>query len=153
MKNKNLIITVLLLIIVAGGSFFGGMKYQQKKTTSAFSQFAGNRNFVNGQQRVGNNGGNFTRNGNGFRPVAGEILSMDDKSITVKMNDGSSKIVILSDKTVYNKTQEGSLDDLKVGDNISVFGTTNTDGSVTASNIQIGAIFRGMNIPTPGQSQ
>ncbi len=151
MKNKNIIITILSLIIVAGGSFFAGMKFQQKKAVSSFSQFAGGRNINNTQ---GRNGQAVVRNGNGFRPVAGEILSLDSKSITVKMADGSSKIVILSDKTVYNRTQEGSLSDLKVGDNINVFGTTNSDGSVTAQNVQTGVIFRGMGSnPTPGQSQ
>lgn len=138
------------MIIVGVGSFYGGMKYQQRKLAS-LSQFAGTRTLENGQQRSNQNG---ARNGNGFRPVAGQILSMDSKSITVKMADGSSKIVILSDKTVYNKTQTGSLTDLKVGDSISVFGTANSDGSVTAQNVQTGILFRGIgNGPTPGQSQ
>lgn len=151
MKNKNIIITVLLLILVGAGSFFSGIKYQQSRRSSAANQFFGGRNGGNGQQAgVINN-----RNGNGFRPVAGQILSMDDQSITVKLVDGSSKIVILSGNTVYNKTQAGSLSDLKVGDDISVFGTTNTDGSVTAQNVQIGALFGGMggNNLTPGQGR
>jgi hypothetical protein len=151
MKNKNIIVTVLLLILVGAGSFFGGMKYQQSKTASLFGQFAGGRNTNNPQGRTGQNA---LRNGAGFRPIAGQILSMDSKSITVKMTDGSSKIVILSDKTIYNKTQESSLTDLKVGDNISVFGTTNSDGSVTAQNLQTGIMFRGNGDgPTPGQRQ
>jgi hypothetical protein len=149
MKNKNLIIMILLLVIVGGSSFFAGMKYQQNKLKSAANQFAGGRIFGSGQQGPNQNE---TRNGNNFRPVAGEILSMDSKTVTVKMADGSSKIVVLSDKTVYNKTQTGSLNDLKVGDNISVFGTTNTDGSVTAQNVQIGEMFGRMgNLPTPNQ--
>jgi hypothetical protein len=140
---------VLLLILVGAGSFFGGVKYQQSKRNST-AQFLGGRDVGNRQQGgVANN-----RNGNGFRPVAGQILAMDNQSITVKLADGSSKIVILSGNTVYNKTQAGSLSDLKVGDNISVFGTTNTDGSVTAQNIQIGALFGGMGgIPSPAQGR
>jgi hypothetical protein len=148
MKNKNLIIAVLLLILVGGGSFFGGMKYQQNKRSSAANQFFGGRN---GQQMGAVN----NRNGNGFRPVAGQILSMDNQSVTLKLADGSSKIVILSGNTVYNKTQTGSLTDLKVGDSISVFGSVNTDGSVTAQDIQIGTLFGGMRVgnPTPGQNR
>ena len=149
MKNKNLIITILLIILVGAGSFFGGVKYQQGKQASASGQFFTGRNTGNGQR----NGTANTRNGNGFRPVAGQILSIDNQSITVKMPDGSSKIIILSGNTVYNKTQTGSLSDLKVGDNVSVFGTTNTDGSVTAQSIQTGALFErlGNTTPTPGQ--
>lgn len=146
-KNKNLIIFGLLLIIVAGGAFFGGVKYQQSRQKNALTQFAGNRNFGSGQQRMFVNGG---RNGSGFRPVVGEITSVDDKSVTVKLNDGSSKIVVLSDKTTFNKAEAGSRSDLKVGENINVFGTANSDGSITAQSIQMGTIFRAMeNSPTP----
>lgn len=151
MKNKNIIITVIFLILVGVGSFFGGIKYQQGRRSWAANQFFGGRNGGNGQQVGATN----NRNGNGFRPVAGQILSMDNQSITVKLADGSSKIIILSGNTVYNKTQTGLLSDLKVGDNISVFGTTNSDGSVTAQSVQIGALFGGMGgvNPTPGQGR
>lgn len=149
MKNRNLIITIVFLILIGAGSFFAGMKYQQSKQNLPGQYFAG-RNGVNGQRS-----GVANRNGNGFRPVAGQILSIDNQSITVKLSDGSSKIIILSGNTVYNKTQTASLSDLKVGDNISVFGTTNADGSVTAQNVQIGALFAGMggNNPVSGQSR
>ena len=39
----------------------------------------------------------------GFRPVNGEIISADEKTVTVKLQDGSSKIVLFSDKTTINK--------------------------------------------------
>jgi hypothetical protein len=56
------------------------------------------------------------------RPVIGQILSIDDKTMTVKMMDGSSKIVILPDNVTISKTDSGSKADLKVGENIGVFG-------------------------------
>jgi hypothetical protein len=145
MKNKNLMITILFVILVGGASFFGGMKYQQGKVKSFTNQFSGGNRVINGQRTMGS--GN--RNGNGMTPVAGEVTSKDDKSITVKMNDGSSKIIIYSNSTVINKTDTGSIEDVKVGENISVFGTSNTDGSVTAQNIQIGVLMRNANpLPT-----
>lgn len=141
MKNKNLIVTILFLVIVAGGAFFGGMKYQQSKQSARFRQFAGEAG-PNGQR-----GG--VVNQAGFRPVAGEIISSDSNSITVKLQDGSSKIVLLNDKTSINKAADATKDDLKVGETVSVFGQQNSDGSVTAQNIQLNPVFR--NLPNQNQ--
>lgn len=148
MKNKYLIVTVLVAVLVGGASFFGGMKYQQSKVKSFTTQFPVGNRAVGGQQTMGN--GN--RNGNGMMPVAGEVTAKDDKSITVKMNDGSSKIVIYSNSTVVNKTDAASIEDVKVGENINVFGTNNTDGSVTAQNIQVGVLMRNANPPSTTKS-
>jgi len=137
MKNTA-IITVLLLIIVGGGAFFGGMKYQQSKRPSSTRQF-GNVQGTKGSQGSRQD----------FRPVNGEIIGSDDKSITVKLQDGSSKIVLLSDKTEINKAATATKEDLKTGEKVAVFGTENSDGSVTAQNIQLNPITRGSGNPQP----
>lgn len=138
--NKN-IIMVFLVIVVGGGAFFGGMKYQQSKQPAFLRQFGGNG------QRIGlGTGGNANRGG--FRPVNGEILSNDGTSITVKLSDGSSKIVILSETTSINKADVASKTDLKVGEKVAVFGSDNSDGSVTAQNIQINPISRDISPPS-----
>lgn len=123
---------VIVAVVVAAGAFFGGMKYQQSKAVSNLQGFAGRNG--NGQTRNGGNGG--------FRPVVGSVVSVDDKSITVKMQDNSTKIVVISDSTKITKTQDGAKSDLKVGDNVGVFGTSNSDGSVTAQNIQLNPMFQ-----------
>jgi flagellar basal body-associated protein FliL len=130
MKNKNLIITILLVVIVWAGAFYGGMKYQQRKRPSFNRQFG---------QSIGQG----QRNGQNFRPVNGEIISADDKSITVKMQDGSSKIVLLNDKTEINKASEATKEDLKTGEKVMAMGQENSDGSITAQSIQLNLIFRG----------
>ena len=140
--SKNTIITIVLVVLAGGIGFFAGSKYQSSKT-SAF----GNRIFANGQKdgngqfQRGNNigNGNGMRNGGG---VVGEITAADDKSITVKMPDGSSKIIIFTDKTTVSKSTDGIVSDLKTGENVAVFGATNSDGSVTATNIQLNPQFR-----------
>jgi len=134
MKNP-IVITILVAVIVGALAFFGGMKYQQM-------QRGGGRN---GQFQAGNFGGGNSgprgsgapgQRGAGFRPVLGEIISADDKSITVKMDDGSTKIVLVSDTTAINKTNPGTKSDLSIGTKVGVFGADN-NGTVTAQNIQI----------------
>lgn len=128
MKNKNLwIITILLAVIAGGAGFVGGMQYQKNLRTQASRQFGAG---------VGT-GANRTRTGGNFRPVAGEVIKSDDKSITVKLIDGSSRIVLLTDKTVISKSSDATRTDVVVGEKVAVFGTDNSDGSVTAQNVQI----------------
>jgi hypothetical protein len=62
--------------------------------------------------------------------------------MTVKIADGSSKIVLLGASVTVSKTSDGSKDDLKTGAKVGVFGTDNSDGSVTAQNIQLNPTFR-----------
>jgi hypothetical protein len=142
MGKKNIIIVVSVLIVIAGGSFYGGVLYG--KTTPAALDFGDRPNMQNlsdeqRQQFTQNRGlgmpGGIGRNGNNF--VSGEILSMDDKSITVKMPDGGSKIVFYSGSTVISKSVNGAPIDLTSGKQVIATGSTNSDGSVTAQNIQI----------------
>src|ERR1041385_6691496 len=145
MKN-NLIIAVIISLIVGGaGGFFGGMQYQKSQTPSFGNRQFGFRQFGAGQG-VGRNGG-------GARPVVGQIISSDDKSITVKMQDGSSKIVLISDKTSINKASTGTMADLKTGENIVVFGTQNSDGSLSALNVQLNPQMRFFGRPTGQPAQ
>jgi hypothetical protein len=130
---KNIIAAIIItVIIVGGGSFFGGIKYAQAKN-SISAQFS------NASGRQFGTGTNATRQGrnanSGF--VNGSIISKDDKSITVKLQDGGSKIIFLSGSTTISKTTDGALSDLEVGKNVMVNGSANQDGSITAQSIQI----------------
>jgi hypothetical protein len=144
---KKIYIAIIVVIVAAAG-FFGGMEYQKRKTPTQMFTNAGQRG-ANGQR------GQFIQRGNmqGVRPVSGEIISQDENSITVKSEDGSSKIVILSETTTINKASQGTKEDLKTGEKVAIFGKENSDGSVTAQNVQLNPqqrmIFNG---PTPSQS-
>ena len=141
MKN-NYLITTILVLVFAGVGFYGGTQYQKNRVISFAGGQAGQGFARNG--RIGGTG-----NRSGFRPVNGSIISSDSGSITVKLQDGSSKIVILSSKTLINKAVAATVDDLKVGERVAVFGTDNTDGSVTAQNVQLNPIQRmGSSGPT-----
>ena len=137
MKN-NYLMTTILILVFAGAGFYGGMKYQESKPRNFSDQFRAGQ----GVMRNGQTGGAGVGSRGGFRPVAGEIISTDEKSITVKLQDDSSKIVLINDKTVINKAQTVSKSELKVGEKVSVFGSENTDGSVTAQNVQLNPIQR-----------
>jgi hypothetical protein len=138
MKNNTVTLIIVAVVVLAAG-FFAGMKYQETKQPS----FNGQRGMMQGQ-RLEN--GNTGANRRGFRPANGEVVSVDDKSVTVKLQDGSSKIVLLSDKTTVNKQATGSISDLKVGEKIVAFGTENSDGSITAQSIQLNPTI-GINAP------
>ncbi|MFA6322509.1 MAG: hypothetical protein WCX71_03440 [Candidatus Buchananbacteria bacterium] len=133
-KNKKLIAMILALVLISGLAFWGGTLYGKSK-----SQFnRGNEQFKNQlsqRGQMGNGEGNLKQNSGGF--IDGEILSQDDKSLTIKLQDGGSKIIFLSASTTVSKMAEGSLQDLTTGLNIMASGTTNSDGSLTAKTIQI----------------
>lgn len=128
MKNTLVVTGVIVVLVFGAGGFFGGIKYQQNKRVQFTGQFSARQN---GQPNRGN-----------VRPVAGEISTADDTSITVKLADGSNKIILISEKTTINKATEGTKTDLTTGTTVMIFGTENTDGSVTAQNIQLGAYKR-----------
>ena len=148
-KNNQMIITMILVLIVGAGAFFGGIKYQESKSPA--------KQFGNGQRPNGTGGqttngiGTGVKNGNNGRQIIGEILSKDDKSITVKLTDGSSRIILLSGTTTVNKAAEATQDDLIVGTTVAVFGTENTDKSVTAATIQVNPSMKG--IPQAGEGK
>ena len=154
---KNTAIYIIVAVVAAAAAFYGGMQYQKSKTATVIGFGAGQGNFrFNGAGGQGQRG-QFAGRGIGFRPVSGEILSVDDKSIAVKMQDGSSKIVLLSDSTAVEKTSRASREELKAGVKIAAFGQTNSDGSVTAQQIQLNPIMRmfgvsgGQTSPTPAR--
>jgi len=133
-EQKNIIVAVVATLVIAGGGgFFSGMKYGQTLSSGRGpnGQFSGMRNGAQTSAAAGNR----LRQGTGF--VNGEILSMDDKSITVKNRDGGSQIVFFAPSTSIGKTTEGAISDLTVGANVMINGKSNTDGTITATNIQI----------------
>jgi len=128
--KKTIILYLIILILIASGSFYTGMKYQQIKTPSrqAFQNLSPEQRQQFLQERTG-------RVGAGF--LSGEVIAKDEKSLTLKLPDGSTKIVFLSSSTQISKAAEGTIDDIKIGKEIMVSGEQNSDGSYTAKTIQL----------------
>ena len=129
MDNKLTMGIIGALIIST--SFYGGIKYNQGQNTASVAD-VNSGSIQRGGMRGGGRG---MRGGGGF--LSGEVLSVDDKSITLKLKDGGSKIIFVSDSTTITKSDAGTLNDMSVGKQVSVMGTTNPDGSVTGESIQI----------------
>jgi hypothetical protein len=126
------ILWLVVAIVVGVGGFFYG------KSTAAVSPtgFAGA--YGSSTRRLaGGAGGGFT---------SGQISAMDATSITLQLANGNSEVVFYSSSTPVSEPTIVSPSALKVGTNVMVGGTTNSDGSLTASTIQV----RAANIPEKG---
>lgn len=167
MTKKNIVITVVVGVVLLVAGFFGGIKYgQSAKALAGLSQTKKQEVMValrgNGNTPTGNGaqtGTNGTPGGFGTPPSGGftggtgtpsgrmgsqgggvtdgQIIAKDDKSITIKMTDNSTKIVFYSGSTTIGKTDAASAADLTVGEQVLATGTANSNGSVAAQNIQI----------------
>jgi hypothetical protein len=103
-----------------------------------------------GQRGAGQFGGRMGENAATF----GQITSSDANSITVKLANGSSKIINLANSTKITKTDTAKVSDLTEGSQIAIFGIPNSDGSITAQTIQINPIMRmGQGMPKPSMTQ
>jgi hypothetical protein len=133
--NKKIVASIAVVIVAGAGLFYGGMKYAEGKSPGGqFVRGAGGfQGAGTGGFRSGTGGGTRIREG----AVAGEIILRDSQSITVKLNDGGSKIIFVSDAIGVAKSVPGSVADLQVGTKIMANGTPNTDGSITAQTIQL----------------
>lgn len=125
-KNITIIISIIVLALVAGGSFYGGMVYKSSQAPAT-----GQRT---GLGQRGTTAGRFAA---GANFISGTVAAKDDQSITIKAADGSSKIVFYSTTTDVGKSVSGTISDVVVGQTVMASGKTNSDGSISATSIQI----------------
>src|SRR3990167_3438151 len=131
--NNKAIISLVVAVIVGGLGFYGGTIYANKGSAVQTSGRGGVG--AAGGRAGGFAAGLGARNGGGF--IAGDVISKDATSVTIKFRDGGSKIIFYSASTTVGKMTTGSMDDVSQGTNVTVMGTTNQDGSGTASTGQI----------------
>ena len=141
-KTNQAIVLVASIILSLGVGFYTGTKYKPNNKQDFVNQFnQRNRDQMGGSRQPGLSGQRGSGMPGGFRPVAGEIIASDGKTITVKLTDGSSKLVLVTGNTTISKAQSADINNLLVGEKVSVFGNQNPDGSTTAQNIQLNPLM------------
>lgn len=151
--QKHIIITGIACAILFGGIGYSiGLAHGKASVAALAQSGTGMRNgtYPNGARGVpgmngsvaGTRGG--MRGGEGF--ISGEVISKDDTSVTVKTRDGSTRIIFVSQTTEVTRPAKATIADLVLGSQIMAAGKQGTDGTVTATTIQV----RQGPPPTPG---
>jgi hypothetical protein len=127
--HKKIVTTAVIALVVGFGAGY--------LTHTSPAQTQGTRGTL-----AGANGGNFggmmrggATAGGGF--LTGTVAAKDSGSITLNTRDGSSHVVLITPATTVSKSVTGAVSDVSVGATIIVSGTTNSDGSVSATLIQL----------------
>lgn len=126
MKYKTHIVwAVVAVAALIGGIFLGeGMAA------------GGNAQLANGASSSSARGG-FRTDSSGS-VFAGQVSAINGSDITLQLSNGNSEVVLYSSSTPVAEPTNVPISKVVTGSNIVVMGTKNSDGSVTASSIEIG---------------
>lgn len=130
MNKNSIVIMIVVAVLVGAVAFYGGTLYQKSQRGAGFG--------ANGTRRFGAG----AQGANGGQVVRGEVLSNDGKTVTVKLQDGSTKLVLVSNTTMITEATKATESAVSQGKQVMVFGTSNPDGSVGAQNIQLNPLER-----------
>jgi hypothetical protein len=153
LKTPQIVIGAVAALALAGGGFAAGMTYEKSQaspTTAATStQTTTGRGPGGGRGAFGGSGAT-----GGLQPVFGRVLAVNDGSITVaavERGQGQnaqagaspvtqSQIVLIGANTRIVRTTETDvkLADIKPNDQVTVVGTTDATGIVSATAIVVG---------------
>jgi hypothetical protein len=157
MKAPQIVVGVVAALALAGGGFALGMSFERSLATSGTPAGAGATGAAGASGPRGATGARQGGPGGGgalvgFAPITGRVLSVNEGSITVAAVDRSqpqqpgvaptttSQIVLIGASTRLVKTSEVDvkLADLKVNDQVTVVGTTDSAGLVSATAVVVG---------------
>ena len=152
MKPAQIVIGVVIALALAGAGFAAGMTVGRgsgaEASASASPSGAGGRGAgITG--RAGQGGAAGASGAFGGQAMTGRILSVNDGSITIEVRQGgaqgasptvTSQIVLVGSSTRIVKTVETDikLSDLKANDQVTIVGSADANGNVSATAIVAG---------------
>jgi hypothetical protein len=148
MKPLHIVIGVVAALALAGGGFAAGMTVGRGAPTDATASAAPTGPAGRGAaigQRLGQGGAQ----GAAGQAITGRILSVNEGSITIETRQPgaagasptvTSQIVLIGSSTRLVKTAETAIkvSDLKANDQVTIVGTTDASGNVSATAIVAG---------------
>ena len=135
-RGPRAVVGVLVLVLVLAGVFslgrlssWHGRVEKNEKTILRVSE---------PREGFGMRGGAGRMMGREFSAtLSGEVTAINGNNLTIKSSDKDVPVIVSAD-TSYSKAGEiAKQSDLKAGDTIVVYGTSNSAGAVTASAIRI----------------
>ena len=152
MKPLHIVIGVVAALALAGGGFAAGMTIGRGAATDATASAAPSGAAGRGAGASGSAsvvGAPGAAGALGGQAMTGRILSVNDGSITVEVRQPgaagasptvTSQIVLVGTSTRLVKTAETEikLSDLKANDQVTIVGTTDASGNVSATAIVAG---------------
>lgn len=151
MKPAQIAIAAVVALALAGGGFAAGMTVGRgsgaEANASASPTGGAGRGAITG--RLGQGAQGATGAFGGGQATVGRILSVNDGSITVEVRQPgaqgasptvTSQIVLIGSSTRIVKTVESDikLTDLKANDQVTIVGTTDASGNLSATAIVAG---------------
>lgn len=131
MKKVHIIWAIVAVVALAGGFFWG-----KSMAASTAGTRGGTGRFAFGSSTAGGfagRGGAVA--GGGF--TAGQVTAVSSDSLTLQLANGNSENVFFSSSTQIIVPQPASISSVQPGTMVMIGGTQNSDGSVTASTIQV----------------
>jgi hypothetical protein len=136
MQNQKILIVGILVAVVAlvAGLFLGRWSLR----TGRFTAF-GQRTPMMGQFWSGPMmGRTFGRGGFGKGALSGQITNISGNQMSLKLTNGNTVTVNLNNTTTFTQVNQLKQSDLKIGENVQVFGARSQDGTVSAQGVQVG---------------
>jgi hypothetical protein len=151
--SKMWVWAVVGAIVVAGVAFWGGMTYAQNQRATTASRFG-----AAGTTFAGRGTGTFTGGAGGG--TIGTIIQVGNGSFVVQLPNSTSstattgtKLVLIDNATQIQALETVPSSTLQVGQTVTIAGATNSDGSITASNVMVRPAGRTGNAQTQTTGQ
>lgn len=146
--SSRALIPILAAVLLAAVAFAGGFVVANATSTKTVAGAGAGANGANGNDGQGVGPGSSFRPRNGFGGGAsGTVGTVSADQMTINTQANGQRIVLLTPTTTVTQVTSATkaVSDITTGETVTVIGTSNPDGSVTATQVIIGnaGIFGG----------